>query len=102
MTWWKLFRANGDRAVAVGLAVLALLALYLGWVGLRQSAFPAEQIPYLVSGGLGAVILVGVAGTLWLSADLRDEWHKLDALEAAVDRLVEVSQDHPADGEATG
>jgi hypothetical protein len=46
-----------------------------------DTAFPAEQIPYVVSGGLVGVFLLGLGAVLWLSADLRDEWRKLDAIE---------------------
>jgi hypothetical protein len=39
--------------------------------------YPAEQLPYIVSGGLVGVVLVGLGGMLWLSADIRDEWGEL-------------------------
>jgi hypothetical protein len=37
-------------------------------------------MPYIASGGLGGIFLLGLGSTLWLSADLRDEWRKLDEL----------------------
>jgi hypothetical protein len=30
------------------------------------------------------MFLIGMAAMLWLSADLRDEWRKLDRIEAAI------------------
>ncbi|MGH9037716.1 MAG: hypothetical protein ACRD0O_18310, partial [Acidimicrobiia bacterium] len=45
------------------------------------SVYPAQQMPYIVSGGLGGIFLIGLSATLWLSADLRDEWRKLDRVE---------------------
>jgi hypothetical protein len=33
-----------------------------------------------VSGGITGILLMGAAATLWLSADMRDEWRKLDEL----------------------
>jgi hypothetical protein len=80
----KWARAQWDRVGAV-LAVLGgLVALLLGWIGVSGSAYPAAQLPYIVSGGLLGIFLLGVGATLWLSADVQDEWRKLDRLEEAL------------------
>jgi hypothetical protein len=81
----KWARNQWDRVGSVALIAVGLLALMLGWLGLSRSALPAEQVPYAVSGGVLAIVLVIVGSTLWLSADLRDEWRKLDSLESALD-----------------
>jgi hypothetical protein len=65
--------------VAIGAGALLLI---FGWLGISRVAFTEEQLPYLASGGLGGLFLLGVGAMLWLSADLRDEWRKLDRLEA--------------------
>ncbi|HMC79090.1 MAG TPA: hypothetical protein VKO35_00895, partial [Acidimicrobiia bacterium] len=36
----------------------------------------------------GGLFLLGVGATLWHSADLRDEWRKLDRLEEKLDALA--------------
>ena len=77
----KWARAQWDRVAAVAALVGALVLLLVGWLGVSDSVYPAEQLPYLISCGLLGVVLLGTAGTLWLSADLRDEWRKLDRLE---------------------
>jgi hypothetical protein len=59
-------------------------ALIIGWVGVSSTAYSAEQLPYIISGGIGGIFLLGVGATLWLSADLRDEWRKLDRIEEAL------------------
>ena len=46
-----------------------------------REALTAQQIPYIISGGIGGLFLLGLGAMLWLSADLRDEWRKLDAIE---------------------
>jgi hypothetical protein len=56
----------------------------VGGGGVSGSAYPAEQVPYVISGGVGGVFLLGLGAMLWLSADLRDEWRKLDRIEQAV------------------
>jgi hypothetical protein len=70
-------RYQWDR-VAAGVAVVAgAVALILGWLGTSSQSVPAGQIPYVISGGLGGVFLLGLGSVLWLSADLRDEWRQL-------------------------
>ena len=53
------------------------MLLLLGWLGASNQVLPAGQIPYIISGGLGGVFLLGVGAVLWLSADLRDQWRQL-------------------------
>lgn len=84
MGFLKYVRAQWDRTAAVVAAVVGLLALQLGWLGASGTEYLAKQIPYVISGGLLGIFLLGVATTLWLSADLRDEWRQLKALERAV------------------
>jgi hypothetical protein len=80
----KLLRYQWDRSVAVALVIGGLVAVVVAWVLASDTILTFEQIPYLMSGGLIGVCLVAVGSTLWLSADLRDEWRKLDRLEEAV------------------
>jgi hypothetical protein len=83
-TW---LRCQWDRVgawVAIGGGLLALL---LGWLGVTRTVYPAEQIPYIVSGGLLGIVLVGIGTTMWLSADLRDEWRKLDDIDQRLARM---------------
>lgn len=80
----KLLKTQWDRAGAIGLTGLGALFLLLGWIGVSGTALLAEQAPYILSGGVGGVFLLGIGSTLWISADLRDEWRKLDRIEAAI------------------
>ncbi len=77
MNLLKYVRVQWDRAGAVIAAVIGLIALIFGYLGTSDTEYIAEQIPYIISGGLVAVVLFTVAGVLWLSADLRDEWREL-------------------------
>jgi len=87
-------RDQWDRVGAVVLVVAGALALLFGWLGISDAVLPSEQLPYLLSGGLVGVFLLGLGTTLWLSADLRDEWRKLDRLEELVRGQAEVDVDH--------
>ncbi len=77
-------RNQWDRAAAVVTGAAGAIALLAGWVGASDTVYPAQQIPFLISGGLVGVVLVLVGATLWISADLRDEWRKLNELLSAV------------------
>ena len=74
-------RTQWDRVSAVTCAVAGAVALAVGWVRVSGEVYPAAQIPYVISGGLVGIFLVGVGGVLWLSADLRDEWRELHRIE---------------------
>ena len=77
----KLLRSQWDRAAAVLALGVGVLALILGYIGESSTVYTAEQMPYLISGGIAGVFLLGLGATLYLSADIRDEWRKLDAID---------------------
>jgi hypothetical protein len=64
---------------------LGAIALLLGWLGVSGAKLATQQIPYLASGGLVGIFALGIAATLWLSADLRDEWRKLDEIHSSLE-----------------
>src|SRR5204862_3999533 len=92
------FRAQWDRVLGAVLMAGGGLALLFGWLGARDALLETQQIPYVISGGLWGIFLLGVGGTLWLSADTRDEWRKLDRLEERMARL----EHHAGEGQDTG
>ena len=98
--------AQWDRVLAWVAVALGLLLLLIGWLGVSDTGYVFEQLPYVVSGGIGGLFLLGLGAMLWLSADLRDEWRKLDSLELALrdrapgsewDDLSDLSADAPAE-----
>ena len=93
MDFLKLVRAQWDRSAAVAALVIGALALLLGYVGISGTGFSAEQMPYIVSGGITGLFCLGVAATLYLSADLRDEWRKLDDIEQRLAALPAADRD---------
>jgi hypothetical protein len=80
----KVLKKQWDRVIAIALTVTGAVFLISGWVGVSGTIVLAEQAPYMMSGGLGGIFLLGVGATLWISADLRDEWRKLDRIEQAL------------------
>jgi hypothetical protein len=87
----KVLRTNWDRVAAMALVALGAVALLVGWWGISGTGHAAEQNPYLISGGLVGIALIGVGCTVWLSADLQDEWRRLDAVEDRLAQLVAAS-----------
>ena len=88
MDFMKWARYHWDRLSAGILAGLGLLTLLLGYVGVSGTVYPAEQLPYMISGGILGLFFLGSAGVLYLSADMRDEWRKLDSIDESLKELV--------------
>jgi hypothetical protein len=82
-----ILRSEWDRAAALVALLAGVAAMVNGWVGVSGTAYSAEQMPYVVGGGLVGIFLLGVAAVLWLSADLRDEWRKLADLDDRLGRI---------------
>lgn len=80
----RFLRLQWDRALAMGLVVIGAVMLLVGWYQASGSGIAAQQLPYVMSCGIGALFVLGLAATLWLSADLRDEWRKLDELRSTL------------------
>ena len=61
MTW---LRAEWDRVLGFTLIALGAVLLVLGYLGVSDSPYVAEQLSYIVSGGLGGLFLLGAGATL--------------------------------------
>lgn len=90
-----------DRSLAIALVIAGAVMLIVGWFGVTSQKLPAGQIPYVVSGAIGALFVLGVAATLWVSADLSDEWRKLDELARLLgdEEGRELSEAEPSEAE---
>jgi hypothetical protein len=82
------WRARLTRPV-VGwvLAALGALFILLGYLGVAHEALVAKQIPYLVSGGIGGMVLVAVGAFLLGTDDVRKQLEKVEKLEVMVGDL---------------
>jgi hypothetical protein len=61
-------RENARLLIAVGLLVVGIVFVILGWYGAAHTNILTEQIPYLISGGLLGMALIIVAGVMAASA----------------------------------
>jgi len=80
----EIIKQQWDRVLALAAAGVGVAALLLGWIGVSGASLVTQQIPYLVSGAVVGLVAFGAASTLWISADLRDEWAKLDDIHQAM------------------
>jgi|GEM_PF-7053246 len=75
-----------DPTARAGLAVTAGggAVLAAGWAGLGRASLLSEQIPWIVSGGLGGLALVAVGLHLFSAAGLAAERRRLERVEATI------------------
>ena len=92
-----LFEISGDLAerlrdprlvLACVAGVGGALAVFVGWLGVSGTLDPGHQIPYLVSGGVGGLFLLGLAAALLFSADLGAARQEARAQRAEIERLT--------------
>ena len=81
-------RAQWDRVGAWVCISGGAIVLLLGWWGISGTTSVGRQLPYIISGGLFGVFLLGVGGLLWVSADLRDEWRELWSIRDALVKIA--------------
>ena len=75
------------QVAAVALAIAGLGALAIGWFGVSDKVEVWEQIPYLLSGGLGGAVLIGFAITAYVAHEHHEDRRTSGALEARLDQL---------------
>lgn len=96
MDFKRFLRAEWDRVAGYAFVVAGAVALVFGFVGVRTAADVIDEISYLVTGGIGAIFLLGVGATLLLSADLHDDFRKLHRVEEKLDDIHRaLAERHP-------
>jgi hypothetical protein len=63
---------------------LGLLLVLIGYLGISREALVAKQLPYLISGGIGGLALVGFGAMLVGTEDLKRTQERIDHLEDLV------------------
>jgi hypothetical protein len=66
---------------------LGALAIVIGYLGVSTRVLVAEQLPYVISGGIGGIALVIVGGVFLATDDTHNSVERLDELAAEVRQL---------------
>ena len=75
-------RAGWDWAAGFTLIGLGAVAVIGASLGVSESHYVSDQMSFMVSGGLGGLLLLGAGAVLVVTAGLADEWRKLDRITA--------------------
>lgn len=71
------------------------LFVLLGWLGISGEAVVAKQLPYLISGGIGGILLA-ILGAYFLGIEeLRKDGGRLDRMERQIEELHRLLLEHP-------
>jgi hypothetical protein len=76
-------------------AAVGFLVIIIGWFGVSGQALVAKQLPYLISGGLGGVALVGIGAAMISAERRRQDTGRIERLEEMVGELRAVLLAHP-------
>jgi hypothetical protein len=63
--------------LALALAFAGAVAEFVGYWGVSGTLDAGKQLPYLISGGIGGIFLLGASAILFLSADLGNVRHEV-------------------------
>ena len=66
---------------------LGFIFVLVGYLGISREALVAKQLPYLISGGIGGIALVGFGAMLVGTEDLKRTQERIDHLEDLVTDL---------------
>src|SRR5262245_8661255 len=92
--------------LGIAYCIAGFVLIFLGWNGTASHDRDAEQIPYLVSGGIAGLGLVVVGSALIVAHSLRTDRVELrgaiDDLRAAIERGTAAPASSPAVGAAAG
>lgn len=84
---------NSPITIGVGLIVVGLVVVFLAWNGAAGKDFVAGQFPYLISGGIGGLVVVGAGLTTILVQTRRRD---TEELARRLDQVIEFLQESAA------
>src|ERR1044072_6490407 len=85
----RLKRDYARQLVAAVLVAAALVVLIIGYANIREEIQVAAQMPYVLTGGIGALILTGLGMVVLRSQDEKAVLQHVSVIEASNDELWE-------------
>src|SRR5438270_12898376 len=77
------------RAAAALLTVAGLVAVLVGYLGVRDQSHIELQLPYLISGGLGGLVLMGLGALVLIQYQLRVQARRFAEVTHVLDEWKE-------------
>src|SRR5579885_1083578 len=88
--FWRWVGRATRPVVGWVLVAIGVVMIVVGYIGVAHQVLVAKQIPYLVSGGILGVAVVGVGVMFIATEQVRHDADRLDHLERMVDELHHV------------
>lgn len=85
----RLARERGRMVAGVALLVVAVVVLGVGYASVADEIFVAVQLPYVLAGGVGALLCAGLGLVLLRSQEDSETRTRLKELEIAHDEMSE-------------
>lgn len=85
----RLMRERGRLVAGITLLVAAVVVLGVGYASIADEVFVSIQLPYVLGGGVGALLCAGVGLALVRSQDDVESRRRLVDLEAAHEVMAE-------------
>ncbi len=93
--FWRWVGRATRPVVGWVLVAIGVVMIVVGYIGVAHQVLVAKQIPYLVSGGILGVAVVGVGVMFIATEQVRHDADRLDHLERMVDELHHVLLSRP-------
>jgi len=77
------------RAAAVVLTVAGLVAVLVGYLGVRDQSHIELQLPYFISGGVGGLVLMGLGALVLIQYQMRVQARRFAELTDVLDEWKE-------------
>ncbi|MBV8560837.1 MAG: hypothetical protein JO050_08680 [Acidimicrobiia bacterium] len=79
----------GMKALAAALTVAGLVAVLVGYLGVRNQSHIELQLPYLISGGLGGLVLMGLGAIVLIQYQMRIQARRFAEMTDSLDEWKE-------------
>ena len=77
------------KALAAALTVAGLVAVLVGYLGVRDESHIELQLPYLLSGGLGGLVLMGLGALVLIQYQMRIQARRFAEMTDTLDEWKE-------------
>jgi hypothetical protein len=79
----------GYKALAAALTIAGLVAVLVGYLGVRDQSHIELQLPYVISGGLGGLALMGLGALVLIQYQMRLQARRFAEMTDSLDEWKE-------------